>query len=73
MSSRRRKSRKISNSSFHTYMKLVPTDKCVTPEELAKTFGTDTKTIQLILDNPEQVNLYWDVYREAVRGGWLVE
>ena len=54
-------------------MKLVPTDKCVTPEELAKTFGTDTKTIQLILDNPEQVNLYWDVYREAVRGGWLIE
>lgn len=54
-------------------MKLVPTENSVSPEELAKTFGTDTKTIQLILDNPEQVNLYWDVYREAVRGGWLVE
>ena len=73
MSSLRRRSRKISNSSSHTYMKLVPTENSVTPEELAKTFGTDTKTIQLILDNPEQVNLYWDVYREAVRGGWLVE
>ena len=52
-------------------MKLVPTENSVTPEELAKTFGTETN--QLILDTPEQVNLYWDVYREAVRGGWLVE